>query len=201
MFAITEIFYSLQGEGCRAGLPHVFVRFAGCNLDCDLKPGPRSPGGFRCDTDFEPRQFLPMDKLLEQIKEVDVAKCGRILFTGGEPALQVTPRLIAALRELEYELAIETNGTVKLPVGLDWVCCSPKTQNPVVTWADEAKYLIKAGQPLPENPIQAENLLVSPVWEPNETCKRETVEWCLKLVRENPAWRLSVQYHKIWAIR
>jgi organic radical activating enzyme len=72
--------------------------------------------------------------------------------------------------------------------------------NPEVTWADEAKYVLTAGQPLPENPIEAQHYLISPAWEPDGSLKLETAQWCMKLVRENPQWRLSVQYHKIWDI-
>lgn len=201
MYALTEIYYSLQGEGCRVGMPHVFVRFAGCNLECNLTKSDRSPGTFLCDTEFPPNLFLDLQQLLDAIGEADVHECKRVLLTGGEPALQVNTRLIATLREAEYEIAIETNGTRQLPMGIDWVTCSPKMPDPVLTWADEAKYVIVAGQPLPESPIHSENYIISPAWGPDGTLKLETFEWCMKLVRENPMWRLSPQIHKIWNIR
>jgi organic radical activating enzyme len=202
VYSIKEIFYSLQGEGVRAGIPHVFVRFAGCNLDCAIKAGPLSPGGFQCDTDWKNGTAMTIEQLLEAIQVTDVGKCHWVLLTGGEPALQIDSALIQSLQELEYGIAIETNGTCDLPVEIDWVTCSPKVGPIRLKYADELRCVLVAGQPLP-NPQDlpsSANYLISPASD-GDQLNRENVEWCMKLVMASPVWRLSVQYHKVLRIR
>jgi 7-carboxy-7-deazaguanine synthase len=202
MYWVKEIFYSLQGEGMRAGIPHVFVRFAGCNLDCAMSPGPLSPGGFDCDTNWKNGTSYSLESLIQAICATDTGDCGWVLFTGGEPALQVNRILIDRLRDLEYSMAIETNGTLELPQGIDWITCSPKVPPLKLQYADECKCVLTAGQPLPdlEKLPASANYLVSPASDRNELVK-ENMDWCMKLVMDSPIWRLSVQYHKVWKIR
>ena len=114
-YPIVEIFHSVQGEGARVGIPHIFVRFGNCNLRCEW-----------CDTDFDTYEMQSSMDILEQILAFD---CKRIIFTGGEPALQDLWPLHRILKRRGYELSIETNGTIALPEGLlDWICVSPKDQ-------------------------------------------------------------------------
>ena len=120
-FFVNEIFYSLQGEGVRAGSPSVFVRFGKCNMACKVETH-----GFDCDTEFASGTFLTLPELADLVNEVG-DDCRWIVFTGGEPALQIDEPLIDWFSELGYWLAIETNGSIQLPDGIDWITVSPKT--------------------------------------------------------------------------
>lgn len=199
-YRVNEIFYSVQGEGVRAGTANVFVRFSGCNLTCN-----RAEHGFDCDTEFvSGRKYTDVTDLMEAIRDLPGrASCEWIIWTGGEPALQLDAELVKAARELGYQQAIESNGTQILPSGLDWVCVSPKTaehtlQSQVI---DELKYVRRAGMGIPKPVLQAKHYLVSPAFQPDGTCLKEDLEWCIKLVKENPRWRLSLQQHKAWKVR
>ena len=135
---VSEIFYSLQGEGRRAGEASIFVRLAGCDLACSF-----------CDTEFESRGVMTLKELHGRIGKVP----GRwIVWTGGEPTLQLTPEIIAHFKSLGYWQAIETNGNRPVPPGLDWVACSPKVAEHVLAknipeGVDELRYVRHAGQP------------------------------------------------------
>ncbi|MCM1142149.1 MAG: 7-carboxy-7-deazaguanine synthase QueE, partial [Muribaculum sp.] len=109
---INEIFYSLQGEGHFAGTPAVFVRFAGCNLQCPF-----------CDTDFHSFTTMSIDEVMNEIKKYPAR---RVVLTGGEPTLQLTAEFIDRLHREEFRIHIETNGTKCLPAPVDWLTCSPK---------------------------------------------------------------------------
>lgn len=134
-YVVNEVFYSLQGEGIRAGTANVFVRFSGCNMRCSQEEGPKSPGGFDCDTEFESGRKVTLDELLEWVltsqqvalgpgvvsglPSVVPAKfpggCDWLILTGGEPGLQVDQELCDYFHDKGYKLAIETNGSVLLP--------------------------------------------------------------------------------------
>jgi organic radical activating enzyme len=200
-YAVNEIFYSLQGEGARAGEPSVFVRFSGCNLQCAMEPGPLSPGGWACDTDHAAKLRLGVGRILEMCEAVGQG-CRWVVLTGGEPGLQVDSALLEALRT-RYHVAIETNGTLQLPSwGLDWIAVSPKaTSRPiVVTRADEVKYVLALGQGIPVCPIDARYKFVSPATFEREV-DHDNVKWCVRQVLSNPEWGLSLQQHKVWKIR
>lgn len=207
-YSVNEIFYSLQGEGVRAGTANVFVRFAGCNLQCSMEPGPLSPGGFDCDTQFTGGLKMTAEDIVAKCREL-AGSCRAAIFTGGEPMLQVDRELIEAFGastavQRYWHLAVETNGTVPVPDGwFDWVTVSPKVAEHAlrVTGANEAKYVIHAGQALPKPHVAADHYLVSPAWSPNAGFDRASVEWCIKLCKENPQWRLSQQLHKVWNVR
>jgi len=109
---VNEIFYSLQGEGGRTGQASVFIRLAKCNLTCSF-----------CDTDFERGVKMTTDEVLREIKQYG---CKWIIWTGGEPTLQLTDSIVAFFKQEGYLQAIETNGTRKVPVGIDYITCSPK---------------------------------------------------------------------------
>jgi organic radical activating enzyme len=191
-YRINEIFYSLQGEGVRVGTPNIFIRFAGCNLRCS-----RPSEGFDCDTEFASGMDMTAQDVLNMIAKYP---CENIILTGGEPSLQIDAELIDALKD--YYLAIETNGTESLPQGIDWICCSPKTAEHTlrVGKVDELKYVRDVGQGIPKPILKADHYLISPAWHP-EGLHPETLHHCMELVKQNPTWRLSAQYHKVWSIR
>lgn len=206
-YAINEIFYSIQGEGMRAGTANVFVRFAGCNLQC------RADGeaGFDCDTEFTSHRILTADQIVSEVESLSKTEPGAkllpfclwVVLTGGEPALQIDEELIAALHKAGYLLAIETNGTKLLPVGIDWICCSPKTAEHTLKMirVNEIKYVRRKGQAIPCPLLDADHKLISPAVQPDGSILPEDLAWCIELVKENPTWRLSVQQHKQWGVR
>jgi 7-carboxy-7-deazaguanine synthase len=195
-YLVNEIFYSLQGEGVRTGTANLFLRFARCNLACR-----QETHGFDCDTEFESGRRLTLAEILEEMAILSPA-CRWVVLTGGEPALQVDRELIDAFHAASYRLAIETNGSVELPPGLDWVTVSPKVAEHALRQrrADEVKYVRGYGQAIPRTVVEAEHYLISPAFDGPEVDAR-TLDWCVRLVRENPPWRLSVQQHKLWQIR
>jgi organic radical activating enzyme len=195
-YRINEVFYSLQGEGVRAGTPNLFLRFSRCNLRCKIETH-----GFDCDTEFESGRWMTIAEIGAELRRLGPG-CGWVVLTGGEPALQVDRELIDALHAAGYQIAIETNGTLELPSGLDWITVSPKVPEPALRQrqAHEVKYVRAAGQPLPEPVVEAEHYLLSPAFE-GARLDPAHLEWCIRLCRENPPWRLSVQQHKGWGVR
>ncbi len=195
-YVVKEVFYSLQGEGVRAGTPALFLRFAGCNQDCR-----KETHGFDCDTDFSGGEKLTLPEIVERMRGQSPS-CPWIILTGGEPALQVDRDLIDGLHASGFKLAIETNGSIALPDGLDWITVSPKVPEPEVRQlkADEVKYVRACGQPIPEPVVEAEHKLISPAFDGHHLDPR-TLQWCIELVRANPDWRLTVQLHKFLGIR
>jgi organic radical activating enzyme len=194
-YTIKEMFYSLQGEGVRAGTANVFVRFAGCNLDCN-----EAVHGFDCDTDFKHGEKMTGEQIYEAAEMIG-RDCGNVIFTGGEPALQLDADLLDIF--VGYHCAIETNGTKPLPPGLDWITVSPKPPDDMlaVSKCNEVKYVLADGQRVPATPpIEADHWVVSPAFEQG-IFKGRSLSWCLAVVRDNPRWRLSMQQHKLWSVR
>jgi len=211
-YSIKEIFYSLQGEGVRAGTPNVFVRFAGCNFNCKL-----ATHGFDCDTDFAHGEKMTAAEIL-RAAEAELAGNGlppcdllqfgarSVIFTGGEPMLQLDTALAYSFQVRGFYLAIETNGSIAIPMRLrnllDWICVSPKCPEAdlKVLYADELKYVIAAGGELPTPRAQAEHYQISPAAD-GDRVPYATIQWCIAMVKRNPRWRLSVQQHKAWGVR
>jgi 7-carboxy-7-deazaguanine synthase len=195
-YIVNEIFYSLQGEGVRAGTPSLFLRFSRCNLECRSETH-----GFDCDTEFESGRPLSREEIAAELRRLS-ATCEWVILTGGEPALQVDRELIDYLHGEGFRLAIETNGSRELPAGIDWITVSPKVAEHALRQrtAHEVKYVRGYGQGLPRTVVAAEHYLISPAFDGEEVAPR-TLEWCIRLVQDNPPWRLSVQQHKLWRIR
>lgn len=210
-YKVNEIFYSVQGEGVRAGTPNVFVRLSNCNLRCSRD----GEAGFDCDTEFSSGIDLTRDEIVERVcsmlSEAGVTDGGSVILTGGEPALQVDQDLILALKNVRLFVAVESNGTIPLPVGLDWITISPKTaehtlKQPVARGGahkkvDELRYVRHAGQGIPVPSLEAVHLLLSPAFEADGSLSFRSLAHCIDLVKKNPAWRLSVQLHKLWGVR
>ena len=201
-YTVNEIFYSLQGEGIRAGTANVFVRFSGCNMECDVEEGPKSPGGFRCDTEFVSSRKQSLDELMQSILDIAPKSHRAAILTGGEPGLQITPELLSMLRANQFYIAIETNGSIPLPDGIDWITVSPKVAEHAIRqrWAHEVKYVRGYGQAIPKTVVKADHYLISPAFD-GENVSQRTLGWCIDLVKDNPPWRLSLQTHKFMRIR
>lgn len=193
-YMVNEIFYSLQGEGARAGTANVFVRFAGCNLTCKVESH-----GFDCDTEFTSGRKLTAQQIVEEMAEVG-GKSLNVILTGGEPLLQVDGAFIAVLKENHWHIAIETNGSLPVPDGIDWVTVSPKVAEHAIQQrdADEVKYVRSVGQGIPKTYVRATHKFLSPAWGPDT---ERNLAYCIELIKENPEWKLSVQMHKLWSIR
>lgn len=202
-YQINEIFYSIQGEGIRVGLPNFFVRFSGCNLKCN-----QADDGFDCDTEFTSGRKLSAVEIMSACQELN-GDCRSVIFTGGEPGLQLDEDLLAWFRNHSFFTAVETNGTVDLvPLWkrklLSWITLSPKTAEHTIKCldCDEIKYVRAHSQAVPVPRAHAQNYLISPAFDydrPEVTNKN--IQWCIDLVKSNPKWRLSVQQHKAWRAR
>ena len=194
-YKINEIFYSLQGEGARAGTPNVFIRFAGCDLACTF-----------CDTEFESYVEMTAEEIMDKVMRLAPPERS-VILSGGEPALQYDEDFHNALRGAGVTfIAIETNGGTKLPRGhVDWVSCSPKVAEHVVArnfpeGVDELRYVRHAGQGIPRPKASGTHLYLSPEFN-GESLNRDSLKHCIKLIKENPEWKLSVQQHKFWGVR
>jgi 7-carboxy-7-deazaguanine synthase len=213
-YAVKEIFYTLQGEGRNAGRASVFCRFAGCNLWSGREEDRATAACRFCDTDFVGLdglgggRFANADALAQAIAaewpgtEENQGSAGRrfVVLTGGEPLLQVDAVLTDALHARGFEIAVETNGTVPVPPGIDWVCVSPKAGNPlVVTRGDELKlvYPQEGAEPSLFETLAFDHFLLSPMDGAARVANTEAaVAYCL----QHPRWRLSLQTHKFLGI-
>lgn len=198
-YKVNELFYSIQGEGVRTGTANVFVRFSGCNLSCS-----RETHGFDCDTEFASGRQMTAAEIVKAVANLlppGVIGFPGVVFTGGEPALQLDLDLATALRERGFApLCIETNGSRCVDeLDLDWITVSPKVAEHAIKQltADEVKYVRSAGQQLPVSRIKAKHCLISPAFD-GEHLAPGALEHCIELVKGNPLWRLSVQRHKAW---
>jgi 7-carboxy-7-deazaguanine synthase len=209
-YAVKEIFYTLQGEGAQAGRAAVFCRFAGCNLWSGRERDRASAICQFCDTQFVGvdgeggGRFETADDLAEAIRGKWPGRGidGRrfVVCTGGEPLLQLDRVLIDALHERDFEIAVETNGTVEAPAGIDWICVSPKAGAPLVQkTGDELKLVFPQvnAKPAEFEELEFRNFFLQPMDGPDRALNTESaVRYCL----EHPKWRLSLQTHKIVGI-
>lgn len=195
-YMVNEIFYSLQGEGVRTGTANLFLRFSGCNQTCR-----KETHGFDCDTEFAGGRSMTGQEILAELRAAG-PRCNWVVLTGGEPALQLDTSLITTLRDAGYQMAIETNGSIELPAGIDWITVSPKVAEHAIRQrtAHEVKYVRGRGQAIPRTVVQADYKLISPAFD-GDQLDPSTLHWCIQLVKENPEWRLSMQMHKRWQVR
>ena len=210
-YAVKEIFYTLQGEGAQAGRAAVFCRFAGCNLWSGREADRATAVCKFCDTDFfgvdgtGGGRFESAELVAEAVAEkwpMD-ARAGKrfVVCTGGEPLLQLDGLLIEALHARGFEIAVETNGTVAAPDGLDWICVSPKAGAALVQRSgDELKLVYPQAEAAPEKfeGLQFRNFFLQPMDGPN---RMANTELALKYCLGHPQWRLSLQTHKLLGIR
>ena len=208
-YAVKEIFYTLQGEGMHAGRPAVFCRFAGCNLWSGREADRAGAVCQFCDTHFVGTdgvgggKFVTADDLAREIASYwPVSHTGQrfVVCTGGEPLLQLDRALIDALHREHFFIAVETNGTVAVPEGLDWVCVSPKAgSNLVVEGGDELKVVYpQAVDPRSYDALRFAHRFVQPKDGPDAA---QSLQAAIRFCAENPEWRLSLQTHKLIGIR
>jgi 7-carboxy-7-deazaguanine synthase len=210
-YAVKECFYTLQGEGFHTGRPAVFLRFAGCNLWSGREQDREQALCRFCDTDFvgiaaDGGRFDDADALADAVASrwpADREAGGRrfVVCTGGEPLLQLDRPALDGLRARGFSVAVETNGTLPVPHGLDWICVSPKGDVPLAQRSgDELKLVFP--QPLAEPPrfeqLDFTHFFLQPMDGPDlERNTRLAAEYCLM----HPRWRLSLQTHKLIGIR
>ena len=208
-FSVKEIFLTLQGEGLQAGKPAVFCRFSGCNLWSGREADRASAICRFCDTDFvgidgtRGGRYNEADELADAIEADWIGGEGDRLcvLTGGEPLLQVDDALISALHDRKFRIAIETNGTLPAPQGIDWVCVSPKGGTSLeIRRGNELKLVYPQTDAPPERFVDLafDNFLLQPMDGPDLVLNtRQAISYCLA----HPKWRLSVQTHKHLGIR
>ena len=210
MYAVKEIFYTLQGEGANAGTPAVFCRFAGCNLWSGREADRATAVCRFCDTDFVGtdgggggRFATPgeLARALETTLPADAKAPHLVVCTGGEPLLQLDAPLVEAMHSAGFRIAIETNGTQPAPAGIDWICVSPKAgASLVLERGNELKLVFpQAGaEPSAFEQLAFDHFFLQPMDGPaRERNTRLAVEYCLA----HPRWRLSLQTHKLIGIR
>jgi 7-carboxy-7-deazaguanine synthase (Cx14CxxC type) len=207
MYAVKEIYYTLQGEGAQAGRPAVFCRFAGCNLWSGREDDRAGATCTFCDTDFVGTdgpgggKFEDAAALAQACRTAWRGNSGTppfLVLTGGEPMLQVDGALIEALHGAGFEIAIETNGTLPVPRAIDWICVSPKAGAPLVQRVgDELKLVYPQSEIEPSEleGLDFTHFLLQPMADAERTPNniRAAIDYCLA----HPKWRLSVQTHKL----
>lgn len=209
-YQVKEIFYTLQGEGSHAGRPAVFCRFAGCNLWSGREADRATAVCRFCDTDFVGTdgtlggKFKEADALARQIESLwpagDTAH-RFVVMTGGEPLLQLDSALIDALHARGFQIAVETNGTIAAPPGIDWVCVSPKAGAP---WIQREGHELKVVWPQPAldwDELQSARFTHRYLQPMDGPDRLHNTQLCIALCLAQPAWQLSLQTHKITGIR
>lgn len=207
MYAVKEIFYTLQGEGANAGRPAVFCRFSGCNLWSGREADRAKATCQFCDTDFVGvtgdggGRFSTAAELADACRAAaDGSGCDFIVLTGGEPMLQVDDALIEALHAAGFTIAVETNGTLPVPRAIDWICVSPKAGADLQQRSgDELKLVFpQAGlDPADLLALPFTHRYLQPMDGPDAA---DNTQRAIAYCREHPAWRLSLQTHKLLGI-
>lgn len=208
-YSVKEIFFSLQGEGANSGCPAVFCRFSGCNLWSGREEDRHAAICTFCDTDFRGTdgdrggRFESADRLVEAICSLWPSGETQpfVVFTGGEPSLQLDEALVALLRDRGGRVAVETNGTRPLPSGLDWVCVSPKAGTELcIREGQELKlvYPQEGTDPAVYLSLDFDHFFLQPC---DSSESEENVAACIQYCLSHPRWRLSIQAHKALGIR
>jgi len=208
-YAVKEIFLTLQGEGAHAGRAAVFCRFSGCNLWTGREQDRASATCQFCDTDFVGTdgtlggRYATSDDLADAVASQWAGEHGYryVVLTGGEPLLQVDTDLIDALRARGFAIGLETNGTIEVPDGVDWICVSPKAGAELrVRRGDELKLVYPQAGAMPDSfaGLAFERFSLQPMDGPDVAANTErAVNYCIR----HPQWRLSLQTHKTLGIR
>ena len=208
-YSVKEIFYTLQGEGKNAGTPAVFCRFAGCNLWSGREEDRSEAICKFCDTDFVGTDGLGGGKFESAVALANAIYAlwpsgdeayRFVVFTGGEPALQLDEALITAVHALNFRIAVETNGTLELPPGIDWVCVSPKAGTSLKTlMGDELKLVYPQAGVNPEmfEELEFKNFLLSPM---DGVDRGRNTSLAISYCQRHPKWHLSIQTHKLLGI-
>jgi 7-carboxy-7-deazaguanine synthase len=207
-YSVKEIFYTLQGEGARAGRAAVFLRFAGCNLWSGLERDRAEAVCRFCDTDFVGTdgtgggKFAVADDLARAVaREWPGGGARYVVCTGGEPLLQLDDALVAALHAQGFEIAVETNGTLDPPVGIDWICVSPKARAELkLVRGNEIKLVYPQDGAEPERytALAFDNFFLQPMDnDARDANTQAATAYCLA----HPQWRLSLQTHKMIGLR
>lgn len=210
MYLVKEIFYTLQGEGFNSGRPAVFCRFAGCNLWSGHEKDRSEAKCYFCDTDFvgideDGGRFKTAAELAERIAQQwsNVGGKRLVVFTGGEPLLQLDGDLITAVKAQGFEVAVETNGTIAAPPGIDWLTVSPKPNSELVQKSGSELKLVFPHEVHPEAvaDLDFKHFFLSPL-DAGDAAKtnanmQAAADYCL----QHPQWRLTLQNHKILGLR
>lgn len=209
VYTVKEMFYTLQGEGANAGRPAVFCRFAGCNLWTGLERDRAKAICQFCDTDFVGTdgegggKFKTAGDLAAAVKALWPFGAGGVplvVCTGGEPLLQLDDAAVKAFHEAGFEIAVESNGTVQPPAGIDWLCISPKIGSEmIVTRGEELKlvYPQAGGEPAQFEHLEFDHFFLQPMDSPTQA---ENTAAAVDYCKAHPKWRLSVQTHKFVGI-
>ena len=185
---VKEIFYSLQGEGGRQGAASIFIRLSGCNLNCDF-----------CDTDFSGGDEMSNEQILSLIRKYP---CNWLVWTGGEPALQLSEECLLFFKSAGYRQAIESNGHFQLSALLDYKVVSPKGDTSYALKinhrVDEVRLPVRKNDHIPpiETLPDAAYYFISPIFTDCLSETKANIDYCVEQIRQNPAWRLSLQIHK-----
>ncbi|HBI84429.1 7-carboxy-7-deazaguanine synthase [Orrella sp. NBD-18] len=209
-YSVKEIFYTLQGEGGQAGCAAVFLRFAGCNLWTGLEKDRAQAVCQFCDTDFVGTNGTLGGKYKTAIELVEVidrewpagySESKLVVCTGGEPLLQLDDALIRELHDHGFRIAVETNGTITAPSGIDWICVSPKSDAPLnQDHGQEIKLVYPQKNVRPElfENLNFKHFFLQPMDGPDQATNIAlTIQYCMN----HPKWRLSLQSHKLTGIR
>ena len=203
-YAVKEVFLTLQGEGMQAGRRAVFLRFAGCNLWSGREADRASADCSFCDTDFvgtdgeNGGRYPDAAALADRVDALWVAGHRKlVVITGGEPMLQLDSALIDALHQRGFQVAVESNGTLPAPAGIDWLCISPKAGTEVVQRSGNELKLVWPQRGIDPAELERwdfDHFLIQPM----DCADREaTLQSSIAFVMENPAWSLSLQTHKV----
>lgn len=185
---VNEIFYSLQGEGGRQGEASIFIRLTKCNLKCTF-----------CDTDFEHGDEMSLEEIASEIKAFG---CQWIIWTGGEPTIQLRDEHLQYFKDLGYKQAIETNGTRPVPSLIDYITCSPKQKYESIKEhlpkVNEIRIPVAEGDQIPDVSVfpKADKYFLSPIFDADKPIKKN-IEYCVDLILRDPRWQLSLQMHKL----
>ena len=207
-YKIKEIFFTQQGEGKNTGMNSVFIRFTGCNLWSGKEKNRGNAICNFCDTDFYGTDGVnggsyTKEELLEKVKSIWMGESNRInvVLTGGEPLLQADQKLINYLKNNNFYIAIETNGTIEPPIGIDWICVSPKPNTKIkITEGDELKFIYPQPnfKPKPFEKLSFKHFYIQPMdSEKLDSNTNQSIKFCMK----NANWKISLQSHKILGIQ